>query len=139
MGCYDGAEVCELVGTYLLNQLMVVIAKENMELYRHDGVGIFKSVSGIEVEFKTEELVTILKNNGVSITVKTNLEIVYFIDIYFNLVKVNTVNTVNTAATFKLNLRRISEISSNQCIFKQSISIVFLKYTPTQNQDENNQ
>ena len=66
---------------------MVVIAKENMELYRHDGVGIFKSVSGIEVEFKTEELVTILKNNGVSITVKTNLEIVYFIDIYFNLVK----------------------------------------------------
>ena len=60
MGCYDGAEVCELVGTYLLNQLMVVIAKENMELYRHDGVGIFKSVSGIEVEFKTEELVTIL-------------------------------------------------------------------------------
>ena len=87
MGCYDGAEVCELVGTYLLNQLMVVIAKVNMELYRHDGVGIFKSVSGIEVEFKTEELVTILKNNGVSITVKTNLEIVYFIDIYFNLVK----------------------------------------------------
>ena len=66
---------------------MVVIAKENMELYRHDGVGIFKSVSGIEVEFKTEELVTIFKNNGVSITVKTNLEIVYFIDIYFNLVK----------------------------------------------------
>ena len=87
MGCYDGAEVCELVGTYLLNQLMVVIAKENMELYRHDGVGIFKSVSGTEVEFKTEELVTIFKNNGVSITVKANLEIVCFIDIYFNLVK----------------------------------------------------
>ena len=41
----------------------------------------------IEVEIKTEELVTILKNNGLSITIKTNLEIVYFLDIYFNLVK----------------------------------------------------
>ena len=28
MGCYDGAEVWELVGTYLLNQLKVIIAKE---------------------------------------------------------------------------------------------------------------
>ena len=28
MGCYDGAEEWELVGTYLLNQLKVIIAKE---------------------------------------------------------------------------------------------------------------
>ena len=41
----------------------------------------------IEVEIKTEELVTILKNNGLSITIKTNLEIVNFLDIYFDLVK----------------------------------------------------
>ena len=27
IGCYDGAEMCELVGTYLLHQLKVVIAK----------------------------------------------------------------------------------------------------------------
>ena len=27
MGCYDGAELCELIGTYLLNQVKVVIAK----------------------------------------------------------------------------------------------------------------
>ena len=30
MGCYSGTEVCELVDTYLLNQLKVVIAKETM-------------------------------------------------------------------------------------------------------------
>ena len=32
MGCYDGTEVYELVGTYLLNQLKVVITKENRGL-----------------------------------------------------------------------------------------------------------
>ena len=48
MGCYDGVEMCELVATYLLNQLKAVIAKENMGLYRDDGLGIFKNMSGPE-------------------------------------------------------------------------------------------
>ena len=69
MGCYDGAEVCELVCTYLLNQLKVVIPKENMRLYRYDGLGIFKNMSRPQVERKKEELVNIFKNNRLSITV----------------------------------------------------------------------
>ena len=52
MECYDGAEVCELVGTYLLNQLKVVIAKENMRHYTDNGLGMFKNMPGPEVERK---------------------------------------------------------------------------------------
>ena len=37
MGCYDGAEVCELVGC--LNQLRTVTKKELVGLYRDDGLG----------------------------------------------------------------------------------------------------
>ena len=80
MGCYNGAELCELVGTYLLNQLKVVVAKENMGLYRDDGLGTFKNMSGPEVERKKKELVKISKNNGLSITAD-------FLDITFDLVK----------------------------------------------------
>ena len=87
MGCYDGVEMCELVGAYLLNQLKVVIAKENIGLYRDDGLGIFKSTSGPEVERKKKELVKIFKNNGLSITVKTNIKTADFLDIHFDLVK----------------------------------------------------
>ena len=36
MGCYDGAEVCELVGTYILNKLKNITNKENIGLYRDD-------------------------------------------------------------------------------------------------------
>ena len=32
MGCYDGAEVCEIVGCFMLNELSSVIKKEMMDL-----------------------------------------------------------------------------------------------------------
>jgi len=34
MGTYDGAEICELVGLYLLNELSGTIAREDHGLYR---------------------------------------------------------------------------------------------------------
>ena len=36
MGYWDGAETCELVGLYLLNQLSTVIDKSSVGLYRDD-------------------------------------------------------------------------------------------------------
>ena len=36
MGCYDGAEVCELVGSYMLNQLKHDVNKESIGLYREN-------------------------------------------------------------------------------------------------------
>ena len=79
MGCYDGAEMCKLVRTYLLNQLKVVIAKENIGLYKDDDLSIFKSMSGPEVERKKKELAKIFKNNGLSITVKIHLKTADFL------------------------------------------------------------
>ena len=87
MGCYDGAEMCELVGTYLLNQLKVAIAKEKKRLDRNDEIGVFKSTPGPEVERKKKELVKIFKNSGLSINVKTNIKTADFLDIHFDLVK----------------------------------------------------
>ena len=87
MGCYDGTDVCELVGTCLLNQLKVDIAKEIMGLYRDDDLETFKNMSGPEAERKENELVKIFKNNGLSITVKTNIKTADFFDIHFDLVK----------------------------------------------------
>ena len=38
-GSYDGAECSELVGLYLLAQIHTVIPKEDVGLYRDDGIG----------------------------------------------------------------------------------------------------
>jgi hypothetical protein len=45
MGSFDGAEICELVGLFILNHLGKRFGKENIGLYRDDGLAIIKSKS----------------------------------------------------------------------------------------------
>ena len=40
MGSFDGAEVCELVGLYLLNKIKPLLDSNNIGLYRDDGLAI---------------------------------------------------------------------------------------------------
>ena len=46
MGAYDGIEVCELVGIFIIYQLSLKYNKNNIGLYRHDGLAVFKNISG---------------------------------------------------------------------------------------------
>ena len=45
MGSYNGAEICELVGLFILNNLGQKIGRENIGLYRDDGLAIMKNKS----------------------------------------------------------------------------------------------
>ena len=44
MGCFEGAEICELVGIYNYYQLKNVPRKENAGLYRDDGLSILRNL-----------------------------------------------------------------------------------------------
>ena len=50
MGAYDGAEVCELVGTYMLSLISEKYNKKDFGLYRDDGLGVVKNKSGLETK-----------------------------------------------------------------------------------------
>ena len=50
MGSFDGAEVCELVGLYLLKILKSEFGEKNIGLYRDDGLSCFENKSGPELE-----------------------------------------------------------------------------------------
>ena len=63
MGCFDGAEVCELVGVYILHLLRTVMRKDNVGLYRDDGLGILRNSSGPEIERKRKQIIQIFKTN----------------------------------------------------------------------------
>ena len=40
MGCHDGVEICEFVGTFILNQISLFMKEQNnVGLYRDDGFG----------------------------------------------------------------------------------------------------
>ena len=52
MGCFDGAEICELVGSFILNQLGSVIDKNDIGLYRDGDLGTFCGISKPIIERK---------------------------------------------------------------------------------------
>ena len=41
MGCYDGAEICKLVGIFILNKVSNIMDKNSIGLYRDDSLGMF--------------------------------------------------------------------------------------------------
>ena len=55
MGAYDGAEICELVGTYMLFLISEKYNKKEFGLYRNDGIGVVKNKSGPETEKNKEK------------------------------------------------------------------------------------
>ena len=50
MGAYDGAEVCELMGTYMLNVLSKKYSKNDVGFDQDDGLAVLKKKSGPQSE-----------------------------------------------------------------------------------------
>ena len=135
MGCFDGAEVCELVGVYILHLLRTVTRKENVGYNRDDGLGILRYSSGPEIERKRKQIIQILKSCGCNIKVKTNLKTADFLDVRLDLInytyqlyrKPNSkTGYINKHLNHPPNIlkelpkavnKRITDISCNQDIF----------------------
>ena len=52
MGSFDGVEICELVGLYLLNKLSKLLGNGNVGLYRDDGLAAIKRTNSLMLEIK---------------------------------------------------------------------------------------
>ena len=65
MGSWDGAEVADLVGLYLLSQLTDL--NLDLGLYRYDGLAVCDQ-SPRQAELTKKKLCRILKENGLNIT-----------------------------------------------------------------------
>ena len=85
MGSFDGAEICELVGLYILNSLKEAINKRDMGLYRDDGLIVLHNKNGHQLDKSRKEIIQIFKNVGFQIEIDINLKIVNFLDVTFNL------------------------------------------------------
>ena len=85
MGAYDGAEICELVGTYLLSIISQKYNKNDIGLYRDDGLGVFSNTSGPQNERIKKDFVKIFKDKGLDIVIQCNLKITDYLDVTLNL------------------------------------------------------
>ena len=89
MGCLDGAEVCDLTGLYILSKIKSVFENQNdVGLYRDDGLVILRNLSVPQIETVGKEIIKMFKECGLSITTKTNLKDVQFLDIELDLINI---------------------------------------------------
>ena len=85
MGAHDGAEVCELVGTFLLDKISKKDEKNSIGLCRDDGLSVFKNKSGTQLERIKKNLQKTFKDFGLEMVAKSNLRIVNYLDVTLNL------------------------------------------------------
>ena len=84
MGSFDGAEICELVGLFLLSELSELGL--NLGIYRDDGLAV-STKTARETEKLKKKMAEIFKKHNLSITIEANKKRVEFLDVYFDLEK----------------------------------------------------
>jgi hypothetical protein len=138
MGSYDGAETCEIVGLYLLSELRHIIPNINIGLYRDDGLAICRGRPR-SIELIKKQICNIFQSHSLRITIEANKTSVNFLDltldvtngVYTPYMKPNNAilyvnkNSNHPPAIIKnipesIN-KRLSNISSNEAIFKEAI------------------
>ena len=138
MGAYDGAEVCELVGIFMLNKISEKYDKNDIGLYRDDGLAVFKNISGPESERIKKNFQLLFKKYGLEIIIECHKEVVDFLDVTFNLKDGtykpyqkldNKISYINVQSNHPPNIikqllkaieQRLSNNSSNETIFNEA-------------------
>ena len=87
MGSFNGAEICYLVGLFLLNELNSsnIFNHNEFSLCRDDGVGVIWSKSLKTVENTTKKLIKLFKKCDFKITVESGLVQTNFLNVSFNI------------------------------------------------------
>ena len=84
MGSLDSAEVCELIGLFILSKLELIIPREHIGLYRDDGLAVV-NLPGPQLDRLRKEVINIFSSHGLSITVEAGIKITDFLDVSLNL------------------------------------------------------
>ena len=86
MGSYDGAELCELVGLYILYRLGQRFGVKRSGVYRDDGLSCFENITSHKADSIRKDMIQMFNDEfKLKITISANLKIIHFLDVTFNL------------------------------------------------------
>ena len=74
MGSYDGAEVCVIVGLFMLDMLSKSFEKNSIGLYRDDGLSIFRNYNGHQSDKVRKDLTKLFKKYQLDLDIKCNFK-----------------------------------------------------------------
>ena len=84
MGSFDGAETCELVGSYILSKLTPKLG-HNIGLYRDDGLAAFDKTPR-EIENIKKYICTTFSEHNLKLTIEANKKRVDYLDVTLDLI-----------------------------------------------------
>ena len=84
MGAYDSAEICELVGLYLLHLLNSANLGVIFGLYRDDGLAL-SDLDPSDTNKVKDEIIRIFKENDLTIKIDANQKTVHYLDVTLSL------------------------------------------------------
>ena len=84
-GSFDEAEVCELVGLFMLRKLSNLLIDGSPGCYRDDGLVAMHKRSGPQLDKTRKDITKCYQEEGLQITIEIKLKIVDFLDVTFNL------------------------------------------------------
>ena len=85
MGSFDGAEICELVGLFILEKIKSTLNSTNIGFYRDDGLAVFENHNGHSNDQFRKKIIQTFKDHNLKITILCNLKKVDFLDLSFDL------------------------------------------------------
>ena len=74
MGSYDGAEVCEIVGLFILDMLSKLFKKNSIGLYRDDRLSTFRNYNGHQSDKVRKDLTKLFKKYQLDLDIKCNFK-----------------------------------------------------------------
>ena len=137
MGAFDGAEVCELVGLYLLSKIKDIIPQRQVGLYRDDGLGAIPNANGPKLDRIRKKLHECFKKENLKIVVDINMSLVDFLATHYNLntgtyrpfkKENNTIQYIHADSNHPRNIKknlplmieqRLSGLSSSNAVFDE--------------------
>ena len=85
MGAFDGAQVTDLIGLYILHRLKTEIPEVQFTLYRDDGLGTHQKFSDTKIKSIKNRLKAIFDSIGLEMVVDLKLTKVDFLDVSMDL------------------------------------------------------
>ena len=80
----DSAEICELVGLFILHKLEKLFPKELIGLYRDDGLAV-TNLPGPDLDRLRKEVMKMFNTFNLKITVETGMKVTDFLYVSLNL------------------------------------------------------
>ncbi len=85
MGGFHGAELCELVGLYMMEGLTKIIPPKNIGIYRDDGLAVIEKQKRQVAENTKKKIYQYAKSIGLRITIENPVSETDFLDLDLNL------------------------------------------------------